>query len=174
VDLTCNDYVFLETADSGMDVENYIDYFENVSEFPLYKKDGKYYAGFAIIEEPTSENNYTVKVTSEVDLSSQWFEKALVNKELTNSDMSFIMDGIYDTDSQSFTMPHGRLQGDILLNAGDKLIVSSQSEIEALLHGTYTPAVERDGNTYTFTVTNTNAYMLMVFGGSGADEGTLP
>ena len=167
VDLTCNDYVFLETADSGMDVENYIDYFENVSEFPLYKKDGKYYAGFAIIEEPTSENNYTVKVTSEVDLSSQWFEKALVNKELTNSDMSFIMDGMYDTDSQSFTMPHGRLQGYILLNAGDKLIVSSQSEIEALLDGAYPPAVERDGNTYTFTVTNTNSYMLMVFGGSG-------
>ena len=168
VDSTYNDCVFLETADSGMDVENYIDYFENVSEFPLYKKDGKYYAGFAIIEEPTSENNYTVKVTSEVDLSSQWCEKALVNKDLTNSDMSFIMDGMYDTDSQSFTMPYGRLQGDILLNAGDKLIVSSQSEIEALLDGMYTPAVERDGNTYTFTVTNTNAYMLMVSGGSGA------
>ena len=168
VDLTCNDYVFLETADSGMDVENYIDYFENVSEFPLYKKDGKYYAGFAIIEEPTSENNYTVKVNSEVDLSSQWFEKALVNKELTNSDMSFIMDGMYDTDSQSFTMPYGILQGHILLNAGDKLIVSSQSEIEAMLDGAYPPAVERVGNTYTFTVTNTNAYMLMVFGDSGA------
>ena len=168
VDLTCNDCVFLETADSGMDVENYIDYFENVSEFPLYKKDGKYYAGFAIIEEPTSENNYTVKVTSKVGLSSQWCEKVLVNKELTDSDMSFIMDGMYDTDSQSFTMPHGRLQGGILLNAGDKLIVSSQSEIEAMLDGAYPPAVERVGNTYTFTVTNTDAYMLMVFGDSGA------
>ena len=71
VDPSYNDRVFLEAADSSVDIEKYIGYFDYVSEFPLYKKDGKYYAGFAIIEEPSGENNYTVKVNSDKDLSCQ-------------------------------------------------------------------------------------------------------
>ena len=164
VDPSYNDRVFLEAADSGVDIEKYIGYFDYVSEFPLYKKDGKYYAGFAIVEEPTGENNYTVKVNSDKDLSCQWYKKALVSKVLTDGDM-YLIDGEYDTISQSFTMPYGGLEGYILLNAGDQLIVSSQSEIDAELMGV---DGKRDGNTYTFTVTSTDYYMLRVAGDSGA------
>ena len=164
VDPSYNDRVFLEAADSGVDIEKYIGYFDYVSEFPLYKKDGKYYAGFAIVEEPTGENNYTVKVNSDKDLSCQWYKKALVSKVLTDSDL-FLMDGAHDPISQSFTMPYGGLEGYILLNAGDQLIVSSQSEIDAQLMGADR---KRDGNTYTFTVTSTDYYMLRVAGDLGA------
>ena len=164
VDPSYNDRVFLEAADSGVDIENYIGYFDYVSEFPLYKKDGKYYAGFAIVEEPTGENNYTVKVNSDKGLSCQWYKKGLVSKVLTDRDM-YLMDGEYDTISQSFTMPYGGLEGDISLNAGDQLIVSSQSEIDARLMGV---DGKRDGNTYTFTVTSTDYYWLRVLGDSGA------
>ena len=167
VDPSYNDRVFLEAADSGVDIEKYLGYFDYVSEFPLYKKDGKYYAGFAIVEEPTGENNYTVKANSDVGLSCQWYKKALVSKVLTDRDMD-LMDGGYDTISQSFTMPYGGLEGFILLNAGDQLIVSSQSEIDAQLMGMDPSAVEQDGNTYTFTVTSTDYYMLWVAGDSGA------
>lgn len=165
VDPSCNDRVFLEAVDSGVDIENYIGYFDYVSEFPLYKQDGKYYAGFVIVEEPTGENNYTVKVNSDKDLSCQWYKKGLVSKVLTDRDM-FLMDGEYDTISQSFTMPYGGLEGYISLNAGDQLIVSSQSEIDAELWGA---DGTRDGNTYTFTVPITDYYTLMVTG----DPGTL-
>ncbi len=164
VDPSYNDRVFLEAADSGVDIEKYIGYFDYVSEFPLYKKDGKYYAGFAIVEEPTGENNYTVKVNSDKGLSCQWYKKELSNKVLTDRDM-YLMDGEYDTISQSFTMSDWGLTGDILLNAGDQLIVSSQSEIDAELMGV---DGKRDGNTYTFTVTSTGYYMLWVVGDSGA------
>ena len=162
VDPSYNDRVFLEAADSGVDIEKYIGYFDYVSEFPLYKKDGKYYAGFAIVEEPSGENNYTVKVNSDKGLSCQWYKKGLVSKVLTDRDM-FLMDGEYDTISQSFTMPYGRLEGEILLNAGDQLIVSSQSEINVQLMGA---DGTRDGNTYTFTVPFTDYYMLRVRGAS--------
>lgn len=165
VDPSYNDRVFLEAADSGVDIEKYIGYFDYVSEFPLYKKDGKYYAGFAIVEEPTSENNYTVKVNSDKDLSCQWYKKELGNKVLTDRDM-FLMYGEYDTISQSFTMPYGELAGYILLNAGDQLIVSSQSEIDAQLMGA---DGKQDGNAYTFTVPITDYYTLSVTG----DPGTL-
>ena len=164
VDPSYNDRVFLEAADSGVDIEKYIGYFDYVSEFPLYKKDGKYYAGFVIVEEPTGENNYTVKVNSDKDLSCQWYKKGLVSKVLTDRDM-YLMDGEYDTISQSFTMPYGGLEGYISLNAGDQLIVSSQSEIDAELWGA---DGTRDGNTYTFTVTSTDYYWLSVVGDSGA------
>ena len=164
VDPSYNDRVFLEAVDSGVDIEKYIGYFDYVSEFPLYKKDGKYYAGFAIVEEPTGENNYTVKVNSDKDLSCQWCKKGLVSKVLTDRDM-YLMDGEYDTISQSFTMPYGGLEGYISLNAGDQLIVSSQSEIDARLMGA---DGKRDGNTYTFTVTSTDYYMLWVVGDPGA------
>ena len=164
VDPSYNDRVFLEAADSGVDIEKYIGYFDYVSEFPLYKKDGKYYAGFAIVEEPTGENNYTVKVNSDKDLSCQWYKKGLVSKVLTDRDM-YLMDGEYDPISQSFTISDWGLTGDILLNAGDQLIVSSQSEIDAELMGA---DAERDGNTYTFTVTSTDDYRLRVVGDSGA------
>ena len=164
VDPSYNDRVFLETADSGVDIEKYIGYFDYVSEFPLYKKDGKYYAGFAIVEEPTGENNYTVKVNSDKDLSCQWCKKELVSKVLTDRDM-YLMDGAYDPISQSFTISDWGLTGDILLNVGDQLIVSSQSEIDAELMGVDR---KRDGNTYTFTATSTYYYMLRVVGDSGA------
>ena len=164
VDPSYNDRVFLEMAGNGVDIEKYIGYFDYVSEFPLYKKDGKYYAGFAIVEEPTGENNYTVKVNSDVGLSCQWYKKVLGSMVLTDRDMD-LMDGGYDTISQSFTMPHGGLEGRILLNAGDQLIVSSQSGIDAQLIGV---DGERDGNTYTFTVTSTDYYWLWVVGDSGA------
>ena len=164
VDPSYNDRVFLEAADSGVDIEKYIGYFDYVSEFPLYKKDGKYYAGFAIVEEPTGENNYTVKVNSDKDLSCQWCKKGLVSKVLTDRDM-YLMDGAYDPISQSFTISDWGLTGDILLNAGDQLIVSSQSEIDAELMGV---DGKRDGNTYTFTVTRNDYYMLWVVGDSGA------
>ena len=164
VDPSYNDRVFLEAADSGVDIEKYIGYFDYVSEFPLYKKDGKYYAGFAIVEEPTGENNYTVKVNSDKDLSCQWYKKALVSKVLTDRDM-YLMGGEYDTISQSFTMPYGELEGEIFLNAGDQLIVSSQSEIYAQLRGA---DGKQDGNTYTFTVTSTDYYWLRVADDSGA------
>ena len=164
VDPSCNDRVFLEAADSGVDIEKYIGYFDYVSEFPLYKKDGKYYAGFVIVEEPNGENNYTVKVNSDKGLSCQWYKKGLVSKVLTDRDM-FLMDGEYDTISQSFTMPYGGLEGYISLNAGDQLIVSSQSEIDAQLWGA---DGTRDGNAYTFTAPFTDYYMLWVEGDSGA------
>ena len=164
VDPSYNDRVFLEMAGNGVDIEKYIGYFDYVSEFPLYKKDGKYYAGFAIVEEPNGENNYTVKVNSDKDLSCQWYKKELGNKVLTDRDM-YLMDGAYDPISQSFTMSDWGLTGDILLNAGDQLIVSSQSEIDAELMGV---DGKRDGNTYTFTVTSTDYYMLWVVGDSGA------
>ena len=167
IDPSYNDRVFLEMADSGVDIEKYIGYFDYISDFPLYKKDGKYYAGFAIVEEPTGENNYTVKANSDVGLSCRWYKKALVNKVLTDRDMD-LMDGNYDPISQSFTMPYGGLEGRILLNAGDQLIVSSQSEIDAQLMGMGPSAVEQDGNTYTFTVTSTGDYWLWVAGDSGA------
>ncbi len=159
-----NGHVFLEAADSGVDIEKYIDFFDYVSEVPLYEKDGKYYAGFAIVEQPTGENNYTVNVSSDKDLSCQWYKKVLGSKVLTVSDM-FLMDGEYDPISQSFTMPYGELIGEILLNAGDRLIVSSQSEIYATLTGA---DAERDGNTYTFTALWTDYYMLRVVDDSGA------
>lgn len=164
VDPSYNDRVFLEAADSGVDIENYIGYFDYVSEFPLYKKDGKYYAGFAIVEEPTGENNYTVKVSSDKGLSCQWYKKELGNKVLTDSDVN-LWDGNYDPISQSFTMSDWGLTGYISLNAGDQLIVSSQSEIDAELMGV---DGKRDGNTYTFTVPSTDYYMLIVEGALGA------
>ena len=164
VDPSYNDRVFLEAADSGVDIEKYIGYFDYVSEFPLYKKDGKYYAGFAIVEEPTGENNYTVKVNSDKDLSCQWYKKGLVSKVLTDRDM-YLMDGAYDPISQSFTMSYGVLEGIISLNEGEQLIVSSQSEIYAQLRGA---DGKQDGNTYTFTVTRTDRYGLRVAGDSGA------
>ena len=164
VDPSYNDRVFLEAVDSGVDIEKYIGYFDYVSEFPLYKKDGKYYAGFAIVEEPTGENNYTVKVNSDKDLSCQWYKKALVSKVLTDRDI-FFMDAEYDPINQSFTMPDWGLEGGISLNAGDQLIVSSQSEIDARLMGV---DGKRDGNTYTFTVPITDYYWLRVTGDSGA------
>ena len=164
VDPSYNDRVFLEATASGVDIEKYIGYFDYVSEFPLYKKDGKYYAGFAIVEEPNGENNYTVKVNSDKGLSCQWYKKGLGSKVLTDRDM-FLMDGEYDTISQSFTMPYGGLEGYISLNAGDQLIVSSQSEINVQLMGA---DGTRDGNTYTFTVPFTDYYMLWVAGDSGA------
>ena len=168
IDPSYNDRVFLEAADSGVDIEKCIGYFDYVSEFPLYKKDGKYYAGFAIVEEPTGENNYTVKVNSDKDLSCQWYKKAWVSKVLTDRDMELW--GVdYDQISQSFTIPDWGLDAYISLNAGDQLIVSSQSEIDAELWGRDTPAVvEQDGNTYTFTVTSTGYYQLWVEGDSGA------
>lgn len=164
VDPSYNDRVFLEAVDSGVDIGKYIGYFDYASDFPLYKKDGKYYAGFAIVEEPTGENNYTVKVNSDKGLSCQWYKKGLVSKVLTDRDM-YLMDGEYDTISQSFTMPYGGLEGYISLNAGDQLIVSSQSEIDARLMGA---DGKRDGNTYTFTATSTDYYMLRVVGDSDA------
>ena len=164
VDPSYNDRVFLEAADSGVDIEKYIGYFDYVSEFPLYEKDGKYYAGFAIVEEPTGENNYTVKVNSDKDLSCQWCKKGLVSKVLTDSDVN-LWDGAYDPISQSFTMSYGVLEGIISLNEGDQLIVSSQSEIYAQLRGA---DGKQDGNTYTFTVTSTDRYWLWVEGDSGA------
>ena len=164
VDPSYNDRVFLEAADSGVDIEKYIGYFDYVSEFPLYKKDGKYYAGFAIVEEPTGENNYTVKVNSDKDLSCQWCKKEVVSKVLTDSDVN-LWDVNYDPISQSFTIPDWGLVGEILLNAGDQLIVSSQSEIDAELMGA---DGKQDGNTYTFTVTSTDRYGLWVVGDSGA------
>ena len=164
VDPSYNDRVFLEAADSGVDIENYIGYFDCVSEFPLYKKEGKYYAGFAIVEEPTEENNYTVKVSSDKDLSCQWYKKELGNNVLTDRDMD-LMDGNYDPISQSFTISDWGLTGYISLNAGDQLIVSSQSEIDAQLRGV---DGKRDGNTYTFTAPRTNYYMLIVEGALGA------
>ncbi len=164
VDPSYNDRVFLEAADSGVDIEKCIGYFDYVSEFPLYKKDGKYYAGFAIVEEPTGENNYTVKVNSDKGLSYQWYKKELGSMVLTDRDM-FLMDGEYDTISQSFTMPYGELAVYILLDAGDQLIVSSQSEIDARLMGA---DGKRDGNTYTFTVPITDYYMLRVVSDSVA------
>ena len=57
--------------------------------------------------------------------------------------------------------------GEILLNAGDQLIVSSQFEIDAELDGMDFPTVEQDGNTYTFTVPSTDYYLLRVIGNSG-------
>ena len=167
VDPSYNDRVFLEAADSGVDLEKYIGYFDYVSEIPLYIKDGKYYAGYAIVEEPSGENNYTVKVSSDKGLSCQWHKKVLGSKVLTDRDMN-LRSGEYDPISQSFTMPYGDLGGYISLNAGDQLIVSSQSEIDPQLMGMDTPAVEQDGNTYTFTVTSTDYYMLWVIGDSGA------
>lgn len=164
VDPSYNDRVFLEAAGDGVDIEKCIGYFDYVSEFPLYEKDGKYYAGFAIVEEPNGENNYTVKVNSDKDLRCQWYKKEWGSMVLTDSDM-FLMDGEYDTISQSFTMPYGELAGYISLNAGDQLIVSSQSEIDARLMGA---DGKRDGNTYTFTVPSTDYYMLRVVGDSGA------
>ncbi|MEE0946371.1 MAG: hypothetical protein U0M42_06070 [Acutalibacteraceae bacterium] len=164
VDPSYNDRVFLEAVDSGVDIEKYIGYFDYVSEFPLYKKDGKYYAGFAIVEEPTGENNYTVKVNSDKDLSCQWYKEGLASKVLTDRDL-FLMDGAYDPISQSFTISDWGLTGDIILNPGDQLIVSSQSEIDAELMGV---DGKQDGNTYTFTVTRTDYYMLWVAGDSGA------
>ena len=164
VDPSYNDRVFLEAADSGVDIEKYIGYFDYVSEFPLYKKDGKYYVGFAIVEEPTGENNYTVKVNSDKDLSCQWCKKEVVSKVLTDSDVN-LWDVNYDPISQSFTIPDWGLVGEILLNAGDQLIVSSQSEIDAELMGA---DGKQDGNTYTFTVTSTDRYGLWVVGDSGA------
>lgn len=164
VDPSYNDRVFLEATDSGVDIEKYIGYFDYVSELPLYKKDGKYYAGFAIVEEPTGENNYTVKVSSDVGLSSQWYKKELGNQVLTDSDVN-LWDGNYDPISQSFTISDWGLTGHISLNAGDQLIVSSQSEIDAQLRGV---DGKRDGNTYTFTVPSTDYYMLIVEGALGA------
>ena len=164
VDPSYNNRVFLEMAGNGVDIEKYIGYFDYVSEFPLYKKDGKYYAGFVIVEEPTGENNYTVKVNWEKDLSRQWYKKALASKVLTDGDL-FLMDGEYDPISQSFTMFYGTLEGYISLNAGDQLIVSSQSEINAQLMGA---DGKRDGNTYTFTATWTDYYRLWVTGDPGA------
>ena len=168
VDSSYNDRVFLEVTGSSADVENYIGYFENISEFPLYKNknDGKYYAGFAIVENPTSENDYTVKVSSNNDLSCQWYKKISGIKVLTDSDVA-LWYGEYDTSSQSFTVSSPGLMGEILLNAGDQLIVSSQFEIDAELDGMDLPTVEQDGNTYTFTVPSTDYYLLRVIGNSG-------
>ena len=168
VNSSYNDRVFLEVTGSSADVENYIGYFENISEFPLYKNknDGKYYAGFAIVENPTSENDYTVKVSSNNDLSCQWYKKISGIKVLTDSDVA-LWYGEYDTSSQSFTVSSPGLMGEILLNAGDQLIVSSQFEIDAELDGMDFPTVEQDGNTYTFTVPSTDYYLLRVIGNSG-------
>ena len=165
VDPSYNDRVFLEVADSGVDIEKYIGYFDYVSEFPLYKKDGKYYAGFAIVEEPTGENNYTVKVNSDKGLSCQWYKKALGSMVLTDSDVD-LWDVDYDPINQSFTMPDWGLEGGISLNAGDQLIVWSESEIRARLMGA---DGKQDGNAYTFTVPITDYYTLRVTG----DPGTL-
>ena len=165
VDPSYNDRVFLEVADSGVDIEKYIGYFDYVSEFPIYKKDGKYYAGFAIVEEPTGENNYTVKVNSDKGLSCQWYKKALGSMVLTDSDVD-LWDVDYDPINQSFTMPDWGLEGGISLNAGDQLIVWSESEIRARLMGA---DGKQDGNAYTFTVPITDYYTLRVTG----DPGTL-
>ena len=164
VNPSSNGEPFLEAVGDGVDIEKYFGYFDYVSELPLYIKDGAYCAGFAIVEEPTGENNYTVKVSSDKDLSCQWYKKELGNKVLTNSDVR-LWEGYYDTISQSFTMSGGGLSVFISLNADDQLIVSSQSEIDAQLWGADR---KQDGNTYTFTVTSTDSYMLRVTGGSGA------
>ena len=165
VDPSYNDHVFLEAEGDDVDIEKYIGYFDYVSEFPLYKKDGKYYAGFAIVEEPTGENNYTVKVNSDKDLSCQWYKKALGSMVLTDSDVD-LWDVDYDPINQSFTMPDWGLEGGISLNAGDQLIVWSESEIRARLMGA---DGKQDGNAYTFTVPITDYYTLRVTG----DPGTL-
>ena len=164
VNPSSNGEPFLEAVGDDVDIEKYFGYFDYVSEFPLYIKDGAYCAGFAIVEEPTGENNYTVKVSSDEDLSCQWYKKALVSKVLTNSDVR-LWEGYYDTISQSFTMSGVGLSVFISLNADDQLIVSSQSAIIATMMNA---DVTLDENTYTFTVTSTDSYMLRVTGGSGA------
>ena len=164
VNPSSNGEPFLEAVGDGVDIEKYFGYFAYVSEFPYYIKDGAYCAGFAIVEEPTSENNYTVKVSSDEDLSCQWYKKALVSKVLTNSDVR-LWEGYYDQNSKSFTMSGGGLSVFISLNADDQLIVSSQSAIIATMMNA---DVTLDENTYTFTVTSTDSYMLRVTGGSGA------
>ena len=167
VNPSSNGEPFLEAVGDDVDIEKYFGYFDYVSEFPLYIKDGAYCAGFAIVEEPTGENNYTVKVSSDEDLSCQWYKKALVSKVLTNREVELL--GVdYDQSCQSFTMLYGESEGMIYLNAGDQLIVSVQSEMEIVrLMGMPTPAVEQVGNTYTFTVRSTGNYQLWVEGAPG-------
>lgn len=167
VNPSSNGEPFLEAVGDGVDIEKYFGYFDYVSEFPYYIKDGAYCAGFAIVEEPTGENNYTVKVTSDKGLSCRWYKKAWVSKVLTNREVK--LPGVdYDQSSQSFTMLYGESEGMISLNAGDQLIVSSQSEMEIVrLMGRDTPAVKQDGNKYTFTVTSTGYYQLWVEGAPG-------
>ena len=167
VNPSSNGEPFLEAVGDGVDIEKYFGYFDYVSEFPYYIKDGAYCAGFAIVEEPTGENNYTVKVTSDKGLSCRWYKKAWVSKVLTNREVELL--GVdYDLSSQSFTMLYGESEGMISLNAGDQLIVSSQSEMEIVrLMGRDTPAVKQDGNKYTFTVTSTGYYQLWVEGAPG-------
>ena len=167
VDPSSNGQPFLEASGDGVDIEKCFRHFDYVSEFPLYIKDGAYYAGFVIVEEPTGENNYTVKVTSDKGLSCRWYKKAWVSKVLTNREVE--LPGVdYDQSSQSFTMLYGESEGMIYLNAGDQLIVSAQSEMEIVwLMGMPTPAVEQDGNTYTFTVRSTGYYQLWVEGAPG-------
>ena len=167
VNPSSNGEPFLEAVGDDVDIEKYFGYFDYVSEFPLYIKDGAYCAGFAIVEEPTGENNYTVKVSSDEDLSCQWYKKALVSKVLTNREVELL--GVdYDQSCQSFTMLYGESEGMIYLNAGDQLIVSAQSEMEIVrLMGMPTPAVEQVGNTYTFTVRSTGNYQLWVEGAPG-------